>query len=180
MGTDEGRGSPEPQPLAALFPVLYDECRRLAGSRLRHERAGHSLRPTELVHEVFLRLETDRDLMVSGRIHFLAIAGKVMRRILVEHARRRQSDKRGGRLLRISLDDLPEVADPDRTIELLALDQALERLASVDAESAEVVEHRFFAGLTEVETASLMGRSERWARYRWTFARAWLRDALAE
>lgn len=162
-----------------MLALVYENLRDLAKRRMRQERAGHTLRPTELVHEVFLRLSVASDLVIQSRQHFLAIAGRVMQQVLVDYARRRASLKRGGGLVRVTLDDALAISD-DRSVEILELDSALKKLAEIDATAAEVVVHRFFGGLTEVEIGELNGRSERWVRNQWTFARAWLRRELGQ
>lgn len=172
--------SPEPLPPGVsdeLFTIVYDELRELADRRLSRERPDHTLRPTELVHEVYFRLSKSPDLIITGRSHMMGLAGRVMRRILVEHARRRNSAKRGGAPLRVTLDEAVAFID-EASIDILALDIALTRLAEEDAPAAEVVQHKYFAGLTEPEVAELMGKSERWVRTQWNFARLWLRREL--
>lgn len=160
-----------------LFATVYDELRELANNRLSRERADHSLRPTELVHEVYYRLSRSPNLVITGRPHLLGLAGRAMRRILVEHARKKAALKRGGRPLRVTLDEAVAFSDAD-SIDILALDIALTRLAEEDAPAAEVVQHKYFAGLTEPEIGELMGKSERWVRTQWTFAKMWLRREL--
>ena len=179
MEDTSGPAASGPLRTEELFALLYKELRAQAARWLRREAPGHTLRPTELVHEVFLRLEGDPLLTVAGRAHFLAIAGKVMRRVLVDHARRRDALKRGGGRIRITLDENLAWGD-DHAIEILALHEALKLLAEKDADAAQVVEHRFFGGLTEVQVGEVMDRSERWVRDQWAFARAWLRRALRD
>lgn len=160
-----------------MFAQLYENLRDLAGRRMRHERTDHTLRPTELVHEVFIRLSDAAGLVIQNRQHFLAIAGRVMQQVLVDYARRRATLKHGGGLVRVTLDEWLAISD-DRSVEILELDDALKKLAEIDATAAEVVVHRFFGGLTEAEIGELNGRSERWVRNQWSFARAWLRREL--
>lgn len=169
--------SDDPPPSDTLFAAVYDELRRLANFRLSQERADHTLRPTELVHEVHFRLSQSPDLIITGRAHMLGLAGRVMRRILVEHARRKGAARRGGLPPRVTLDEDSAVIDPD-TLDILALDIALTRLAAEDPDAAAVVEHKYFAGLTEPEVAEVMSRSERWVRTQWRYARLWLRREL--
>jgi RNA polymerase sigma factor (TIGR02999 family) len=154
--------------------MVYDELRRLAASRLARERPGQTLQPTALVHEVYLRLAGSVDLpQWSGRTHFFAAAAEAMRRILIELARRKHRLRHGGGLERVDLEtfELPLPMPEDK---LLALDEALERLAAVDARAAQVVELCFFGGLTQEEAARELGISLATAERRWSFARAWL------
>jgi len=160
---------------ADLFPLVYDELRQLAAGRLADESPAHTLQPTALVHEAFLRLVGDQ--RFDHRGHFFAAAAEAMRRILIDHARRRNRAKRGAGRARAELGD---VAAPDSDDRLLALDEALTRLAAEDPIAARVVELRQFAGLTHEQIASALGTTVYLARQKWTFARAWLRDALAE
>jgi RNA polymerase sigma factor (TIGR02999 family) len=169
-----GRG--ERRSTGELLPLAYDELRRLAAQRLAREAPGQTLQPTALVHEAYLRLVGgDPDRRWEGRTHFLAAAAAAMRRILVDNARRKARKKRGGGLRRIELADPPA---PDRDDELLALDEALNRLAEEDPVAAKVVELRQFAGLGHEETAAALGITVYLARQKWTYARAWLRAAL--
>jgi len=160
-----------------LFPLLYKELRELAGRRMRQERVDHTLQPTALVNEVFLRMSLDASFVLQNRAHFLGLAGRVMHQVLVDHARRREAEKRGGGLIRVTLDEAISVVSGNE-VEILELNDALEKLAAEDPDSAQVVVCRFYAGLTEVEIAGLMDRSERWVRNQWAFGRAWLRREL--
>ena len=160
-----------------LFPLVYNELRDLAGRRMSRERPGHTLRPTELVHEVFLRMSIDANVVIQNREHFLGLAGRVMHQVLVDYARRRGAIKRGGDLIRVTLDEALGIPDSN-SVEILELDQALKRLAKSDSQAADVVVHRYFGGLTEIEIGRVMGRSERWVRDQWAYARAWLRREL--
>lgn len=169
-----GEGSIPPE----FVTRVYRELRALAVRRLRGERRSHTLQPTDLVHEVFLRLQRSPVPESLERVRFLALCGRLMRNILVEHARRRAASKRGGRLLRVTLDEAIDDGGGDAVVDVLALDRALIRLAEVDPEAADVVELSFFGGLTQVEVGELRGRSERWVRGQWAFARAWLRREL--
>jgi RNA polymerase sigma factor (TIGR02999 family) len=166
--------------LSALFPIVYDELRQAAAAALRRERPEHTLQPTALVHETFLRLADDSRVWWENRSHFLAIASKVMRRILVEHARGRNAQKRGSGEARRSLDDI-DVPMPDAAggVDLVALDDALARLASLDPRQARIVELRFFGGLTVEETATVIGSSPRTVKRDWQVARAWLKREMA-
>ena len=165
---------------ASLFAIVYDELRRLAASALRRERPDHTLQPTALVHEAYLRLADEPDARWENRAHFLAVAAQAMRRILVDHARGRNAQKRGsGEVLR-PLDGIDvEAFSAGPAIDLLALDEALARLALLDARQARVVELRFFGGLTVEETAAVTGLSDRTVKREWQMARAWLRREMA-
>jgi RNA polymerase sigma factor (TIGR02999 family) len=164
--------------LEALMPVVYGELRRLAAHYLRGERPGQTLQPTALVHEAYLRLLKDRPERWQNRAHFCAIAAHVMRQILVERARARDALKRGGGQPRVTFDDsLPAPAE-ERSFDLVALDDALGRLASLDASQAKIVELRFFGGLSIEETAEAMGISPATVKRHWAVARAWLAKEL--
>jgi RNA polymerase sigma factor (TIGR02999 family) len=171
------------QAAAELLPLVYDELRRLAAARMAAERPGHTLDATALVHEAYLRLVAGggpdaEEPHWEGRGHFFAAAAEAMRRILVEHARRKRSRKRGGDRRRDALAP-EEIAAPERSPDLLALDEALERLAVADATVAELVKLRYFAGLTIKDAAALLGISPRTADSYWAYARAWLAADLA-
>jgi len=164
--------------LERLLPVVYDELRALARAHLRRERPDHTLQATALVHEAYLRLLGDAAAW-NDRQHFFRAAAEAMRRILVDHARGRTRDKRGGALVRIDLSevDVADGRDPELT---LALDDAFCRLEKQDPGAADVVRLRFYAGLSVQETASATGLSERTVKREWAFARAWLYDALRD
>ena len=166
------------QSLDSLLPIVYQELRRLAASYLRRERPGQTLQPTALVHEAYMRLMKDRPDRWQNRAHFCAIAAHSMRQILIEKARARDALKRGGARARVTLDDAL-IGTSDRSIDLVALDQALERLAAIDAEQARLVELRFFGGLTVEETAEAMDISPATVKRHWVVARAWLARELA-
>jgi RNA polymerase sigma factor (TIGR02999 family) len=169
---------PDRQSLDSLLPIVYQELRRLAASYLRRERPGQTLQPTALVHEAYLRLMKDRPDRWQNRAHFCAIAAHSMRQILIERARARGAQKRGGARARITLDE-SLVAGAEPTIDLVALDYALERLHAIDPEQARLVELRFFGGLTVEETAEAMDISPATVKRHWTVARAWLARELA-
>jgi len=156
-----------------LVPLVYGELRRIAARFMRRERPGQTLQTTALVHEAYLRLLKDQDISFQNRAHFLGIAARSMRQILVEHARARDAEKRGGERRRITLDEAVAAGVP-RDIDLLALDLALERLAVLDPNRARIVELRFFGGLTNEETAAALGVSPATVKRAWTVARAWL------
>jgi RNA polymerase sigma factor (TIGR02999 family) len=163
---------------ADLLPLVYDELRKLAAVRMAAEAPGHTLQPTALVHEVYLRLVGPADeRRWDNRGHFFAAAAEAMRRILVEAARRKHGPEHGGHLLRHDLDP-EQPADPGRPERLLALDEALDRLATVEPRAAEVVKLRYFAGMTIAEAAAALGISPRTADNDWAYARAWLGAAL--
>ena len=168
---------PDPESLDSLLPMVYQELRRLAAGYLRRERPGQTLQPTALVHEAYLRLMKDRPGRWQNRAHFCAIAAHSMRQILIERARARGAAKRGGARQRITLDE-GLVAGSDRSIDLIALDEALERLAAIDPEQARLVELRFFGGLTVEETAEAMDISPATVKRHWTVAKAWLTREL--
>jgi RNA polymerase sigma factor (TIGR02999 family) len=165
------------QSVETLLPVVYQELRRLAAAYLRRERPGYTLQPTALVHEAYLRLLKDKPGRWQNRAHFCAIAAHSMRQILIERARARAAKKRGGERHRVTLDE-GLMAGGDRSIDLIALDQALERLAALSAEQARRVELRFFGGLTIEETAEAMQISPATVKRHWTIACAWLAREL--
>jgi len=164
-----------------LFPLLHDELRRVAGRYLGRERKNHTLQPTALVNEVWLRLQNERGVAVPGRTQALALAAQAMRRVLVDHGRHQKSQKRGGRLPHVELDELLHAAKTGAVPveELLTLEGALTRLESIDPRGAEVVALRFFSGLTVPEVAEHLGVSVSTVEGTWTHARAWLRRELA-
>jgi RNA polymerase sigma factor (TIGR02999 family) len=163
--------------LNQLLPLVYAELRRVAGRQLRNERADHTLQPTALVHEVFIRLVDQRQVDWQNRAHFFGVAANVMRRILVDHARRHSAGKRGDGIRRVSIDDAREVA-ASRDVPVLALDHALDRLQKVDADLARLVELRAFAGLTIDEAAHVLSVSPSTAKRDWRTAKAWLNREL--
>lgn len=182
-----GSGSREP---AELMPQVYDELRRLAANYLRHERPGQTLQATALVHEAFLRLSKEKNQPWKDRTHFLAIAALSMRQILVQRARARHAEKRGGKEIeRISLDDevmsasahsatARQRTDTD-AVDVLELDAALEKLAALDPQQAKIVELRYFGGLTVEEAAEALDISPATVKRHWTLARAWLKKELS-
>ncbi|BAC89031.1 sigma-70 family RNA polymerase sigma factor [Gloeobacter violaceus] len=167
------------QALDRLAPILEGELRQLARHLLRSERCGHTLRPTALVNEAYLRLIDQRQGW-QNRAHFFGVAAHLMRRVLVDYARARARHKRGGGACMLSLDESLAVAAPEADIDLLILDAALERLAIHSPEECRVVELRYFAGLTISETAEVLGLSAGAVTRRWAFARAWLRRELGD
>lgn len=160
-----------------LLPLVYGELRKLARGLVRRERKGFSWQPTELVHEVTMRLLRDQRLRVESRAHFIGIAARAMRQILVEHARARGAAKRGAGRSQITLDERLGGLE-SRSIDLLALDEALEALARLDPKQAELVELRFFGGMTVEETAAALAVSPATVKRRWELAKAFLRREL--
>ena len=176
-------------PIYDLMPLVYDELRRIAARYVSHERPGQTLQATALVNEAFMRLAAERARHFNSRTHFLAIAALSMRQILIQRARARRAAKRGGAPQRVELDDVnvvqveagfPGGAVPPRAddIDILALDEALRRLAASDANLAKIVELRYFGGLTVEETAEAVGVSPATVKRQWALARAWLKRAL--
>lgn len=164
--------------LAELVPLVYADLRRLAGQSLRGERADHTLQPTALVHEAYMRLAGARPPEVSGRQHFLHLAARLMRQILVDHARRQQAERRGARPPRVSLDEARDVGEAP-AIDLLALDGALTDLAALDPRKAKVIELRFFGGFDVAEVAGLLGVSAPTVIADTRFARAFILARIA-
>lgn len=164
--------------LEKLLPLVYQELHRHAAAFFRRERAGHTLQPTALVHEVYLKLMKQDSARWQNRGQFFAVAARMMRRILVSHARSRQAAKRGGNETRITLNEEATPA-PARDVNLLALDEALTKLEAMDAEKSRMVELRFFSGLSVEETAEVMGVSPRTIDRQWHTAKAWLHREIA-
>lgn len=159
-----------------LVPLIYAELRQIAERAMRRERSDHTLQPTALVHEAFLRLVGKPDLSWESRAHFLNIAAQAMRRVLLMHARERRAAKRGGGLERVTLDD--ELVGTSDGVDLIGLDESLQRLAAIFPRKARVVELRFFAGLTLEETGKVLEISLATVKREWDFARAWIRRDL--
>lgn len=167
--------------LERLVPLVYAELKKVAAAHLRHEQAGHSLQATALVHEVYLRLVNVDRMTFESRAHFMAVAARLMRQILVDRARRKLAGKRGGRATMVSLDGVsPAInAVAPTNIDVLALDEALGELASFDAQQCRIVEMRFFAGLTIDEAAHALGISTATVEREWAVAKAWLYEQLS-
>ncbi len=161
-----------------IIPLLYDDLRRLARQRLRSERPGHTLGTTALVNECYLRLVQNRQLSAEDRNDFLAIASQTMRRVLVDYARARHRQKRGGDQSQVPLEEVDGFLSESEADEVLSLDEALEKLRLADARAAQVVELRFFGGLTLQETAEVLGVSDKTVQRTWVAARAWLRKEI--
>ena len=165
--------------LNELTPLVYEELRQQAARYMRKERAGHSLQATALINEAYLRLIDVKNVQWQNRAHFFAIAANLMRRILVDHARKRDAEKRGGSQVLLTLDDAFAGQKPS-DVDLLAIDQALTKLAALDSQQARVVELRFFSGLTVEETATALNVSARSVKRDWSVARAWLRREIGD
>ncbi len=160
--------------LDALMPLVYDELRTIAKRYMSRERSGHTLQTGALINEAYLRLVDKQDVPWQNRTHFFAIAARIMRNLLVDHARAKQMAKRGGGALQISLNEALVGGDPEVTFDLLALDQALSRLSEIDERKCRIVELRFFGGLSAEETAGALGLSEITIKREWLKAKAWL------
>jgi RNA polymerase sigma factor (TIGR02999 family) len=169
--------------LDRLLPFVYGQLRRLAARELRRERPNHTLQPTALINELFMLLVRQRAANWENRAHFFALAGQLMRRILVDHARSRLAAKRGGGAVTLELNEedagIAAAEAPGHPLDVLAVDVALGKLAALDADQARIVELRFFAGLTVEETAEVLARSPRTVKREWRLAKAWLRRELS-
>ena len=161
-----------------LMPLVYDDLRRVAASYMRQEGAGHALQTTALVHEAYVRLIDQKQVKWRNRAHFFGVAAGLMRRILVDHARRRRAEKRGGDWERVTLAEHEIAAESAREIDVLSLHESLERLATFDPQQERIVELRYFGGLTIEETAEVIGVSPATVVRDWTIAKAWLRSDL--
>jgi len=165
--------------LARLIPIVYGELRRAASARLRNEGSGHTLQTTALVHEAYLRLVGLDRMPLHNRTHFFAMAARLMREILVDHARRKHAQKRGGGVTVLGLENVAAVGAEHAIVDVLALDEALTDLASLDPRLSRVVELRFFAGLSIAETAEALDVSAATVERDWTYAKAWLLQRLS-
>ena len=183
---ERNRGAPDSPPVPergdpaaaeSLFPLLYEELRRIAHRQLAVERADHTLCTTALVHEAYVKLAAQTHAQFASRAHFLAVAAQAMRRILVTYARKVRSDKRGGKWRRLDFDEVDIPVD-ERAQALVILDSALDRLSSLNPRLSQVVECRFFGGMTEEETATALGVTERTVRRDWVKAKGWLLNDL--
>ena len=168
--------------VAELMPLVYGELRAIAGKQLQHERRNHTLQATALANEAYIRMVDQRDVDWKGRAHFLAVAAEVIRRILVDHARKKGAAKRGGGAAQVTLTlgDVLQTPGDQNEIDLLALDEAMRELAALSDRQSRVVELRFFGGLSVEETAYTLGVSERTVKGDWRVAKAWLRKRLGE
>ena len=165
--------------LDQLMPLVYAELRRQAARHLRRERRDHTLQTTGLIHEAYLKLVGQKQVKWESRTHFFAIASQAMRRVLVDYARARHRAKRGGDDVRLSISAAEEVASETRPVDLIALDEALTRLAAIDEQQSRVVELRYFSGLSLEETAAILNISRATAAREWSMARAWLHRELS-
>lgn len=171
-------GEGDEDALEHLVPLLYDELRRMARQQLRNERPGHTLNPTALVNEVYLKLVQQRQIEAGHRTQFMAVASNTMRRILVDYARMKKRLKRGGDRQPVPLDEAEPFLTDQEADEVLALDEALERLTAVNERASQVVQYRFYSGLTLDETADVLGVSVKTVQRAWLTARAWLRNEV--
>ena len=168
------------QALEQLVPLVYEQCRAIAARQLSHERAQHTLQPTALVHELYLRLVDQNQVNWQNRAQFFAVSAQMMRRILVDYARARRTRKRGGSAVFVSLSAAATTADEEEQVaNVLEVDEALHRLARIDPEQGRIIELRYFAGLTVEETALVVQRSARTVKREWRLAKAWLHRELA-
>ena len=163
-----------------ILPLIYDELRRLAGNYLRRERSDHTLQPTALVHEAYIKLIDQTQVKWQNRAHFFGIAANIMRRILVDYARQHKAEKRGGAAEKMPLEEEILIVSEGKSAELLALDEALENLAKFDPQKSKIVELRYFGGLSVEETAEVLGVSEITVKRHWRMAKAWLYGQLAQ
>ncbi len=168
------------QALEYLMPLVYDELHSQAARFLRHERPNHTLQTTALIHEAYIKLIDQHDLRFNSRTHFYAIAANIMRRILVDHARAKHREKRGGMAESVPFDEETIVMHSEQTVDLVALDEALDRLAGYDAQQARIVELRYFGGLTLEETAEALKVSRTTVATDWAMAKAWLHRELTK
>jgi RNA polymerase sigma-70 factor, ECF subfamily len=166
-------GSGHAEVSARLIALVYKELRAIAGRCMRNERAGHTLQPTVLVHEAYLRLAADTSVQWESRAQFFGFAAQIMRRVLLDYAREHRALKRGGAAARISLDDAFLVSE-DQLDNVLILDESLSRLAAIDSQQSRIVELRFFAGMTLEETSEVLGMSTATIKREWSHAKAWL------
>ncbi|MDQ6785486.1 MAG: sigma-70 family RNA polymerase sigma factor [Acidobacteriota bacterium] len=162
-----------------LFPLVYEELRRQARRHLSLERSDHTLQPTALVHEAYLKMIDQTILSVENRTHFFGIASRIMRQILVDYARQHNAEKRGGSAQRFSIEDI-EILPEQSAADLLELDEALQRLEAIDERKCRVVDMRFFGGLKEKEIAEVLGVTEKTVRRDWQFAKLWLYRELSK
>jgi RNA polymerase sigma factor (TIGR02999 family) len=174
-----GWGKGDKDALDQLMPIVYDELRRQAARYLRRERPGHTLQTTALINEAYIRLVDQKRVHWQNRAHFFGIAAQMMRRILVDHARTKKRVKRGGSDVRVTLADA-NLMSKSRDLDIVALDEALERLGKVDEQQARVVELRFFSGLTVAETAEVLSISAATVKRDWSMAKAWLHREISD
>ncbi|MEP6703859.1 MAG: sigma-70 family RNA polymerase sigma factor, partial [Acidobacteriota bacterium] len=171
-------GGGDREALEKLMPLVYNELHKQAARYLRRERPNHTLQTTALIHEAYVKLVDQREANWESRNHFFAIAAQAMRRILIDYARARRQEKRGGDNVTLALDDAALIITDERDIDLLALDQALNRLAKIDEQQVRIVELRYFSGLSLDETAEAIGISRATVAREWSVAKSWLRREL--
>jgi RNA polymerase sigma factor (TIGR02999 family) len=162
-----------------IFPLIYDELKKLAGNYLKRERSNHTLQPTALVHEAYLKLTDQTRLNWQNRAHFVGMAATMMRQILIDHARRHRAGKRGGEHENLPLEDEFIIASGEKSFDLIALDEALKDLAKFDEFKSRLVELRYFGGLSVEETAEILGVSEITVKRHWRMAKAWLAETMS-
>jgi RNA polymerase sigma-70 factor (ECF subfamily) len=163
-----------------LMPLVYEELRRQASRYLRKERSNHTLQTTALIHEAYIKLIDQKSVEWQNRAHFFALASVAMRRILVDYARERHREKRGGAAENLPLDEALQISSDEKSVDLIALDEALNRLAKLDKRQAKVVELRYFSGLSIDETAEILGVSNATVRLDWNLAKAWLKQEITK
>jgi len=166
--------------LDELMPLVYDELRRQASRYLRNERQGHTLQTTALIHEAYLKLIGINQIEWQNRNHFFAIASTAMRRILVDHAKERKREKRGGNADALPLDEALQISSNEKSVDLIALDEALNRLSKIDERQAKVVELKYFSGLSIDEIAEVLGIANSTVRLDWNLAKAWLKQEITK
>jgi len=171
-------GNGDRKALEAILPLVYNELRRLARSSLRQQRPNHTLQTTALVNEAYLRLAGEKSLRVESRAHFLGIAAQLMRWILVDYERNRRAVKRGAGQTRLALDE--SIPSPQRNVDVVALDEALDRLAKLDSQQSQIIELRYFGGLSIEDTSEFLGISSATVKRSWTSARAWLLREMSQ
>lgn len=166
--------------LDQLLPLVYDELHRQAARYLRRERSDHTLQTTALINEAYLKLIDQRNVQWQNRVHFFAIAAQAMRRILIDYAKTKHREKRGGTEAKLPLEEAALIAVDDQSVDLIVLDAALTRLAEIDEQKARIVELRYFSGLSVEETAEVLGVSKKTIERNWTMAKAWLHRELKQ
>ena len=178
MAPDPSHSDPNKDSLDAIMPAIYEELYKIASGFMRHERGAHTLQPTALVHEAYMRLMSQHHLDFSNRSQVLGVAAKMMRRILLTHEEKRQTEKRGGDFTRVSLSDSSEPVSEEQTVQLIHVDEVLRRLSAVDSRQGDIAELRIFGGLTTEESAEFLGVSTTTAHRDWVTARLWLTREL--
>jgi RNA polymerase sigma factor (TIGR02999 family) len=173
-----GWSNGDKEALDRILPIVYDELRKQAARYLRRERVGHTLQTTALIHEAYIRLVDQKNVRWQNRAHFFGISAQLMRRILVDHARSKRRAKRGGSDIRVSLDDA-HLITKETELDIIAVDEALERLAKIDEQQSKIVELRFFSGLTVEETAEVLNISPATVKRDWSMAKAWLHREIS-